>query len=248
VSDFRSKLHPWFIDFAELFQKDYKHLLEKQRQKKSSRDYTPTSKSRLSSLVPAPLLPGWPQTLGDMLVLIDKQGGPESGMARMIQENMSREERGSNLNDAMENVLAMIKYQTTAVELRWREVQGDRAAGKKLVEVIHLRNLWLHDQLPSGGLRFKTNVYHNLLVTYGLAAGLSELNTSEMIDFFDQYCPCGDVHSLEVMRRLRQKLWTMLERGREAATLIAELAATRRDPPRGPSKSMRLTPRKSRQM
>jgi hypothetical protein len=55
---------------------------------------------------------------------------------------------------------------------------------------------------------------------------LNELTSTELVDFFDEYCPCGQVHSLEVMRRLREKLCSMLERG-QAAARISELSLVR---------------------
>jgi hypothetical protein len=162
-----------------------------------------------------------------MFTLLRKSGDSRfAGVVKMVRDNLSPQEGQTDLNSAIDNVLAMIKYQTTAPELRWREIQGDAGAGRKLVEVMHIRNLWLHGQLPRGGLRFKTNVHHNLLVTFGLVAGLNELTSTELVDFFDEYCPCGQVHSLEVMRRLREKLCSMLERG-QAAARISELSLVR---------------------
>ena len=224
-SDFRSKLDPWFIDFAQLIRADFKRLSGEQRKNRSRRVIGSHTNPQPASLVPAPILPGWPQTVGEMFTLVGKHGDPRfAGVSKVLQDKLSRQESGTDLNYAIENVLAMIKYQETVPELRWREIQGDKAAGKKLVEVMHIRNLWLHDQLPRDGVRFKTNIHHNLLVTFGVAAGLNELNSTELVDFFDEYCPCGEIHSLEVMRRLREKLCSMLERGQAATAKISDFA------------------------
>jgi hypothetical protein len=220
-SDFRSKLDSWFIDFARLTQEDFKRLSGEQRQNRPRRKIGAHADSPHASPVPDPILPGWPQTVGEMFTLLGKSGDPRfAGVVKVVRDKLSPQENQTDLNSAIDSVLAMIKYQTTAPELRWREMQGDAAAGRKLVEVMHIRNLWLHGQLPRGGLRFKTNVHHNMLGTFGLAAGLNELTSTELADFFDEYCPCGEIHSSEVMRRLREKLCSMLERGQAATAKI----------------------------
>jgi hypothetical protein len=227
-SDFRSKLDSWFIDIARLTQEDFKRLSGEQRQNTPRRKIGSHADSPRASSVPDPILPGWPQTVSEMFTLLGKSGDPRfAGVVKVVRGKLSPQEGQTDLNSAIDNVLAMIKYQTTAPELRWRETQGDAAAGRKLVEVMHIRNLWLHGQLPPGGIRFKTNVHHNLLVTFGLAGGLNELNSTELVDFFDEYCPCGEIHSPEVMRRLREKLCSMLERGQAATAKSLEFAVVR---------------------
>jgi hypothetical protein len=223
-SDFRSKLDSWFIDFAQLIRADFKRLSGEERKNRSRREIGSHADSPRTSSVPDPILPGWPQTISEMFTLLGKSGDLRfAGVVKVVRGKLSPQEGQADLNSAIDNVLAMIKYQTTAPELRWRETHGDAAAGRKLVEVMHIRNLWLHGQLPRGGLRFKTNVHHNMLITFGLAAGLNELTLTELVDFFDEFCPCGEIHSSEVMRRLREKLCAMLDRGRKAAASIAGL-------------------------
>jgi hypothetical protein len=228
-SDFRSNLDPWFIDFAKLIRADFKRLSGEQRKNLPRREIGSKATPPPVSAVPVPILPGWPKSIREMFALLGRHGDPRfAGVVEVVRDKLSRQESETDLNYAIDNVLAMIRYQATVPELRWREMQGDKAAGRKLVEVMHIRNLWLHDQLPRDGVRFKTNIHHNLLVTFGLAAGLNELNSTELVDFFDEYCPCGEIHSLEVMRRLREKLCSMLERGQAATAKITEFAGSGR--------------------
>jgi hypothetical protein len=139
-----------------------------------------------------------------------------------MQQRVPGEALTTELDEVLPNMISLLKYQTTMPDLRWREVQGDRRAGRRVVETADLYNRWMHGQLPRGGVRFKTNVRHNLLMLYGLAGGLETLTSQELADFFDQFCSCGDTHTLEVLRRLRRKLLKVLERGREASDGITK--------------------------
>jgi hypothetical protein len=93
-----------------------------------------------------------------------------------------------------------------------------------VVETADFYNRWMHEQLPRTGVRFKTNARHNVLMLYGLAGGLNRLPSRELAEFFDQFCPCGETHTLEVVRRLRGKLLEVLKRGSAAADSIAALS------------------------
>jgi hypothetical protein len=171
--------------------------------------------------VPPAVLPEWPRTVGEMLGLLANWGDPRLAEAmRAMQHRIPSEALTTDLNQALPNAISLLKYQITVPELQRREMQGDRSAGRQAVETADVYIRWIHDQLPVGGVRFKTNARHNLLMLYGLAGGLESLTSRELADFFDQFCPCGETHALEVLRRLRQKLRKVLERGGEAADLI----------------------------
>ncbi len=134
-----------------------------------------------------------------------------------MQQRIPTEALTTDLNRVLPNIFCLLKYQVTVPELDGREMQGDREAGRQVVETADLYNRWMHEQLPREGVQFKTNIRHNLLMLYGLAGGLERLTSRELGDFFDQFCPCGKTHTLEVLRRLRQKLVLVLERGAKAA-------------------------------
>jgi len=148
-----------------------------------------------------------------MLKLLGESGDPKFAEAmKAIQERIPSEALPTVLNQVLPNAVSLLKYQATVPELRSQEMRGDRNAGRKVVETADFYNPWMHEQLPRGGVRFKTNARHNVLMLYGLAGGLMRLSSRELADFFDQFCPCGESHTLEVLRRLRLKLVEALER------------------------------------
>jgi hypothetical protein len=160
-----------------------------------------------------------------MLRLLAESGDSKFAEAmKAIQERIPTEALATDLNQVLPSAISLLKYQATIPELRSQEMRGDRNAGRKVVETADFYNRWMHEQLPHSGVRFKTNARHNVLVLYGLAGGLDRLSSRELADFFDQFCPCGETHTLEVLRRLRRKLVAVLGRGSEAADSIAALS------------------------
>ena len=142
----------------------------------------------------------------------------------MTVDTLAAEALSTDLNQVLPNAVSLLKYQATVPELRSQEMRGDRNAGRKVVETADFYNRWMHEQLPRAGVRFKTNARHNVLMLYGLAGGLDRLSSRELAEFFDQFCPCGETHTLEVLRRLRGKLVGVLKRGSAAADSIAALS------------------------
>lgn len=140
---------------------------------------------------------------------------------RAVEQNLPGEALTTDLHQVLPNGISLLKYQATLPELQWRAMRGDKNAGRRVVETADLYNGWMHEQLPRGGVRCKTNLDHNLLVLFGLADGLGRLTSQELADFFDQFCPCGETHTSEVLRRLCRKLLKVMERGGEAAGMIA---------------------------
>jgi hypothetical protein len=217
---FLHKLDPWFVDLARVFKETVPPVGGAKRTDRASRDSEGRGRQPAKS-VPAPLLPGWPRTLGEMLSLAARIEDPRiAGVFRALEQEFPKEALAMDLNPVLENGISLLKYQETVPELRWRELQGDRNAGRKVVETADLYNRWMHGQLPHGGVRVKTNVHHNLLMLFGLPAGLEKLTSKELADFFDQFCPCGETHTLEVLRRLRQKLLIAADRGAKSTSLL----------------------------
>jgi hypothetical protein len=118
----------------------------------------------------------------------------------VIKEKLSQEMLGIDLNDGLLNILSSLRFKKTFRELQQSERQGNRKASRQVVEVMNLNNRWLHGQLPSGGIPFKTNPRHILLMLYGLSAGLDTLTSSELVQFFDDNCPCRKIHNQQSCR------------------------------------------------
>lgn len=142
-------------------------------------------------------------------------------VVRAMQQKIPTQDLATDLNQVLPSVISLLKYHRTVPELWWGEMQGDKKAGRQVVETVDLYNRWIHEQLPRRGVRFKTNVWHNLLMLYGLAGGLKRLTSRELADFFDRLCPCGETHTLEVLKKLRTKLLKVMARYGEAVDSIA---------------------------
>ena len=217
-SQFLQKLDPWFVGFAHFFKENVAPEVNGAKRAETAGSARRGGRSRPVKSPPAPLLPEWPRTVGELLRLLTSCGDFRFAEAvRAMQQSIPTEALTTDLNRVLPNMISLLKYQVTLPELERREMQGDREAGRQVVETADLYNRWMHEQLPREGVRFKTNVRHNLLMLYGLAGGLERLTSRELGDFFDQFCPCGETHTVEVLRRLRQKLALVLKRGVKAA-------------------------------
>lgn len=221
-ADFLCKLDPWFVGLARYFKEDAAARVDDLKRTEGSehvsgRNYPQPVKSR-----PPAVLPEWPSTVAELLGLLAKVGDSRFAEAiNAMQQGIPTQALTTDLNQVLPNVISFLKYHATVPELQWREMQGDRNAGRQLVESEDVYNRWMHEQLPRGGIRVKTNVRHNVLMLFGLSGGLERLTSQELADFFDQFCPCGETHTLEVLRRLRSKIVKVLERGGEATDWIA---------------------------
>jgi len=157
--------------------------------------------------IPVAALAEWPLTLGGICDLLTKFPDPQ--VARFfsaMNEKMTEEVRERGLSDDLLNVLSLLRFQTRFEELQQSERQGDSKASERVVDVMNLNNSWLHGQLPSAGVWFRTNPLHNLVMLCGLSGGLERLTSSALVQFFDDNCPCGKEHNQQVLQRLRAKL------------------------------------------
>jgi len=225
-SQFLDKLDLWFVGLAQIFKRDARPGLDQGMHMTGAARIEEEKGAQSTRAIPPAVNPEWPHTVGQLLDLLITSGDPRLAEAmRFVQGKLPGEALAEDVNQALPNMISLLKYHATVPELQWREIQGDRDAGRQVVETADLYNRWIHEQLPVGGVRFKTNERHNLLMIYGLAGGLERLAPQELADFFDQFCPCGETHTPEVLRRLRLKLLKVLERGREASNLIENLRA-----------------------
>jgi hypothetical protein len=224
-SHFLHKLDPWFVGLAHLFKEETAAGVH-QPKRIGSAGHVGREMHPQPARVPPAVLPEWPRTLDEMLGLLAKWGDSRFAEAmRAMQQGIPPETLATDSNQVLPNAISLLKYHSTLPELEWREMRGDKNAGRKVVETADLYNRWMHEQLPRGGVRFKTNVRHNMLMFFGLAGGLDRLTSQELADFFDQFCPCGETHTVEVLRRLRHKLLKVVERGREATEAISSASS-----------------------
>lgn len=220
ISSFRPRLEPWFIDLAQLLKEQAAARVDEPEPKSKAGHISGENQSQLIKSPPA-VLPAFPRTVGEMFGLLTNWGDPRLREAvKATQQKAPNEALTIDSNQVLPNMISLLKYHATVPELQRGEMKGDKKAGRRMVETLDVYNRWMHDQLPRGGVRFKTNPHHNLLMLYGLGGGLDRLTSQELADFFDEFCPCGQTHTLEVLRRLRRKLIKVLERGHEAVNGI----------------------------
>jgi hypothetical protein len=206
--DYLSKLDPWFVELTRLLREPPKAPAPNPEVSDVNEADANRGVSRLPHWqIPVAALAEWPRTLGELYDLLSKFPDPRvAQICSAIKEKLSQEMLGLDLNDQLLNVLSLLRFQTRFKALQESERQGDSKASKQVVEVMNLNNSWLHGQLPRGGVWFRTNPLHNLLMMYGLSGGLEGLTSSALVRFFDENCPCGETHDQQVLQRLRAKL------------------------------------------
>jgi hypothetical protein len=112
-SHFEQKLEPWFVEFARFFKQDATSKSDLRRRNEARRNSKSQSPLRTNS-VPAPILPGWPQTLGEMLAAVVKSGDAQvAGTVRAMMQDIPKEALATDLNQVFENATSLLKYQAT---------------------------------------------------------------------------------------------------------------------------------------
>lgn len=216
-SDFMQKIDPWFVGVAELFKEEVARRLDKTKSNQVASLTGNQEQPQAVKTRPPAVMPGWPRTMGELLALFSKWGDSRFKAAvGVMRQRMRADGLIVDLNEVLPNTISLLKYHATIPDLRRREMQGDQTAAKKIVETLDVYNRWMHNQLPRGGVRFKTNPHHNILMTCGLLGGLESLTSRELADFFDEFCPCGETHDPEVLRGLRRKLIRITAYGSDA--------------------------------
>jgi hypothetical protein len=92
------------------------------------------------------------------------------------------------------------------------EIEKDRRAYRKLLQVHRDYYRLLSGQLPMDRLKLKFNWDHFTIIVEGLDFGLSELNEIELAACLDVICPCGESHSEEYFKKLRARIRSACER------------------------------------
>jgi hypothetical protein len=212
--DVSAKLEPWFLELCN----DSKHWKSRRVQPKK-RQPPPISQ------------PWWPRTAGQMSVAVSrflKDRLPKT--AEILRDRTPEEAFNIDFNVATHSFLSLLIYHRSFAELESRERTGDPKAPRQIVSIKDVTNRWFHGQLPPGGIRTKTHAVHTLWMLIGLAAGLRELNSNELVYFFDEWCPCGEVHNQQVLQRLRSKLIKGLNLGETVPRPNAAQLSHRTDP------------------
>jgi hypothetical protein len=206
--DYLEKLDSWFVGLAGLFREAPE--ADAPNQKSSSVNAGAANRrapQRSNAHFSVAASAGRPDTVGELFDLLPKLPDPRAAnVCSAIKEKLPQEMLGMDLNDGLLNILSLLRFKKSFRELEQSERQGNRKASRQVVEVMHLNNRWLHGLLPSGGIPFKTNPRHILLMLYGLSAGLDTLTSSELVQFFDDNCPCRKIHNQQVLQRLRAEL------------------------------------------
>src|SRR4029077_13956951 len=134
-SNFLQKLDPWFVGFAHFFKESVTQRVDRPKRTENAGLVGKGSRPQSVESPPAPVLPGWPSTVGEMLRLLAGPGDPRFSEAiGAIQERIPTEALATDLNQVLPNMISLLKYQATVPDLQSREIRGDRSAGLKVVE------------------------------------------------------------------------------------------------------------------
>jgi hypothetical protein len=87
---------------------------------------------------------------------------------------------------------------------------GSREASDQYLKLVANNQLIRYgDGLPP----IKGNLDHRIIMKNGLDLGLENLSASKLALFYDQFCPCFEIHDADDLRKLRKRI---LEEGRKA--------------------------------
>jgi hypothetical protein len=86
------------------------------------------------------------------------------------------------------------------------EMERNRSAYRKLLQVHQDYYRLLTGQLPLDRLKLKFNWDHFGIILEGLDFGLNQLNEIELAACLDEICPCAEFHSEEYFKKLRTEI------------------------------------------
>ena len=121
--------------------------------------------------------------------------------------------------------LTFIKYGRPFYDLLKERDAGDWTSAQKLLHVQELSERVAFNKLRPADKRLlfggEFKRAHRAIIQLGVSFGLLKLTESELVEFFDEYCPCQR-HKLENLKKLRQRIWKKMQ---------SSAAPTPREPP-----------------
>lgn len=102
--------------------------------------------------------------------------------------------------------LCFCRFNKTAEQLVREYESGSMKAAKQVHKLSLEYDRWRFGQLDPNKLKFKIDLDHFGLITFGLGLGLEVLSAMELADCFDAVCPCGKPHFPENLSKLRTRI------------------------------------------
>ncbi len=98
------------------------------------------------------------------------------------------------------------KFNKTVKQLEQEKTRGSFKAAKQLNILDREVEKWRFGEIDLKEVKYKTNVEHFGLISFGLDFGMLSLTAKELADCFDELCPCGNVDDPENLSKLRRKI------------------------------------------
>jgi len=118
----------------------------------------------------------------------------------------------SFLTQAGFDALCWEKYNKSAERLIRDIGRGDARAIAQFTKIYAIYLRMFVGKLRANELKFKTKSDHHTLMRAILADNTKELTGNELVETFDQNCPCAKEHSMEALGELRKRLRRIMRR------------------------------------
>lgn len=195
-TDWRDKLHPFFLRMAE-YNKKVSTLLV------SLNEADRAEGQRLNDNPP-------PELRREAKRMHKKIKDRARNEAFLLILGVHPSQQGTTISERqyMLGWFARNKYGKSIFELRAGDEVGDEKSSKQLASVVHEYQRWRYGKSDPNELRFKCDHQHAPLMLLGLDLGLLSLTPGELADCFDalSVCECKDTHSAENLDKLRKRL------------------------------------------
>jgi len=216
--DWKSKLHPAFIEMADLYKEFSLALAMTLAQAKSEerglgRKITSEDKLRIAKRVIAKR-EELVQRFDKEIVDINSRHKSLSAstlcfpyMTELGQENQSADTEARTFAEW----LHWERHHESLQNAAEADKQGDISAWDRIART--LRD-WRTIVFKKGAIRpFQGGTYHQDIFQFGLsfASGMEKLTGEELADFFDSFCPCEKIHDARALQRQLARLVKDLE-------------------------------------
>jgi len=204
-TDWRGKIHPFFIKMAE----QHKKIVQ------LSRSGSEEDRQESQRLIrnPPPEMVEEAQRVGDEFRRSGKK--IDSSVSAIFQID-ERFPATPNISDE-EYMLAWFawnRYGKTFKQLLEEDRNGVRQSSMRVLTVGRDYQRWRYRELDPEKAKFKLDREHQVLIQYGLAFGVESLSAEELADCFNELCPCGKTHFPENLRKLRTRVIGFLDAAR----------------------------------
>src|SRR5271154_6216901 len=110
-SPFLQKLDPWFVGLAQLFKEETATGVGGRNRTGGARSVGTGKRPRTIQPAPPAVLPDWPRTVGEMLIVLTNAGDPRLSEAiKAMQQGISEEALKTDLDEVLQNIISLLRY------------------------------------------------------------------------------------------------------------------------------------------